>query len=213
MHIFRFGATFQAHHQLGKVDLCTTQSSSPATKTAPKSPPSHPDRLFSGQSFNSSVLLFFTVHLDRESHSRTVHSLRWGHGFWLFRRNREGTCYSVGCSELQEHSGWGRKAAGRPPSQPYGHKRLWNEEPRRVLPLMLMPAPPLALLRAVCWITLLPMKYWQLRLIMRQNIVVKARVGVSLPGFKSLLCNLLTVCPVSLCHGLWEGQKKIIQVH
>lgn len=88
-----------------EIDLCTTQSSSPATKTAPKSPPSHPDRLFSGQSFNSSVLLFFTVHLDRESHSRTVHSLRWGHGFWLFRRNREGTCYSVGCSELQEHSG------------------------------------------------------------------------------------------------------------
>lgn len=49
-------ATFWAHPWLGKLDLSTTWSCSFATKTVPKRPPRHPDRLFSGQPFNS--LLF-----------------------------------------------------------------------------------------------------------------------------------------------------------
>lgn len=38
-------------------------------------------------------------------HSWTISSPRWSQGFWLSRRNREGRCCSLGCSELQEHSG------------------------------------------------------------------------------------------------------------
>lgn len=106
-------ATFQSHHQLGKLDL-SIPSHLHLTQKLPPNPLRPKPAAFSLilQILCASVLHCPCGHgipqLDRQF-------LQVGPWLLALQGSREGRCCSLGCSELQEHSGGGHRATGRPP--------------------------------------------------------------------------------------------------